>query len=102
MAEPLTASADATDTYQSLADLFELTGTGLVALEGLLQAQTQAMEIQVGPTSQPTGAGQVYSETRGIAFGPVGEDAGYALNRIWVRNETAGSTSTIVFIGQVI
>lgn len=92
------------DAFHSLGELLGLRSVDAVLLEGFIEAQTFAAVVLYGPRTTPptTAGGQNVSAATGRTYGPVRNlEAGWALNRFWIRNAAAGSNTTITATGKV-
>lgn len=84
------------DAYHSLAELFGLLGAVRRVKDGFLYALTNGATWLYGNETTPTTAtaGGPIATGAGVVLG-TGKPPGWRLDRIWVRNTTAGSNATL-------
>lgn len=100
-----TLSADVSDGFRTLADLFGSATLDSAIVEGILQAQDGAIVMRFGDASKPvdTDAGITFVAGAGMGLGPVvHRDAAWPLSRIWVRREVAGVAARVTAVGTVV
>jgi hypothetical protein len=93
----------AADTWRAVLDLLSLPQTAKVRIvEGFLQVQDNGLTFRLINEGEPaptgsTGVGIARAKDSMSTFGPAsGRYRGYPLDRLWVRNTTAGSNGSVV------
>lgn len=102
----ITATFTATDSYLQLSQAASSLPLYFTeATEGVFSFQDNPMEVVMKEDSTaPVAAdrGTRWPAGSYLGVGPVTEQgAGFRLDQMWIRNQTAGSTSVVVFQGVV-
>lgn len=102
--QEVTESGPVTDSYTRLLDVVGLNSVArLEVVEGFLTFQSFGATVYYGTTKPPaSAAGTQWGAGSGFGLGPRRDKgAGWRLDRVWVKNTTAGSNAVAVVQGLV-